>query len=218
MPVSELPVGADKLQRFFNGLKLKFATAAQGKKADTAVPNTRKINGKALSGDIVLTAADVGALAEALLPPGFIGAYGGTAAPEGWLLCNGQAVSRTTYARLFAAVGVTYGSGNGSTTFNVPDIRGRVVVGSDANLPGAKAGEERHTILAAEMPKHTHPVVYSSDQNVVGLNNGDSDTSYKLQWTKGASPVANMFAAEVGGYQPHNNVQPSLYLNYVIKV
>lgn len=57
--------------------------------------------------------------------------FAGSAAPIGWLLCYGQAVSRTTYANLFAAIGTAYGAGDGSTTFNVPDLRGRVAAGKD---------------------------------------------------------------------------------------
>ena len=69
-------------------------------------------------------------------PPGVISMYAGATAPDGWLLCDGSAVSRTTYADLFTAIGTTYGAGDGSTTFNVPDVRGRVPVGRS---PGGKA-------------------------------------------------------------------------------
>ena len=84
-----------------------------------------------------------------------------TSAPQGFLLEDGSAVSRTTYSDLFAAIGTTYGAGNGSTTFNLPDSRGRVAVNlspSDAefNTMGEKYGEKAHTISIAEMPSHTH--------------------------------------------------------------
>jgi microcystin-dependent protein len=72
------------------------------------------------------------------LPPGIVLPYAGSAAPNGWLLCYGQAVSRITYATLFAAVGTTYGVGDGSTTFNLPDARGRVIAGRD-NMGGTDA-------------------------------------------------------------------------------
>jgi phage-related tail fiber protein len=65
------------------------------------------------------------------IPSGAIIAFGGATAPSGFLLCNGQAVSRTTYADLFAAIGTAHGTGNGSTTFNVPDYRGRFLRGVD---------------------------------------------------------------------------------------
>lgn len=64
-------------------------------------------------------------------PAGEVAAFARNTAPEGWLVCNGQAVSRTTYARLFAAIGTTFGAGNGSTTFNVPDLRGEFIRGWD---------------------------------------------------------------------------------------
>lgn len=66
-----------------------------------------------------------------LMPIGSIVAYAGSSAPTGWVLCDGAALSRTTYATLFAAVSTNFGTGDGSTTFNVPDLRGRVLVGKD---------------------------------------------------------------------------------------
>lgn len=66
-------------------------------------------------------------------PVGTINAYGGTTAPEGWLLCEGQALSRTDYADLFAVIGTSFGSGDGSTTFNVPDLRGEFLRGAGTN-------------------------------------------------------------------------------------
>ncbi len=70
-----------------------------------------------------------------LLAPGIVLPFAGSVEPTGWLLCFGQAVSRTTYAALFNAIGTTYGAGDGSTTFNVPDLRGRVPAGKD-NMGG----------------------------------------------------------------------------------
>lgn len=90
---------------------------------------------------------------------GFICMYGGTVAPNGFLLCDGSAVSRTTYADLFSSIGVTYGSGDGSTTFNLPDLTGRVVVGvSNDYAIGDTGGEETHALLSSEMPSHVHEV------------------------------------------------------------
>lgn len=100
--------------------------------------------------------------------------FAGTTAPSGWLLCYGQAVSRTTYANLFAVIGTTYGAGDGSTTFNLPDLRGRVTAGKDdmggtaasrlttggAGLDGTTlgtaGGTQTHTLTTAQMPTHTH--------------------------------------------------------------
>jgi microcystin-dependent protein len=69
-----------------------------------------------------------------IVPSGTIVAFGNTTAPTGWLVCNDQAVSRTTYARLFAVVGTTFGTGDGSSTFNVPDLRDRVPLGFGTNM------------------------------------------------------------------------------------
>jgi len=95
------------------------------------------------------------------LPAGIMLGYGGAAAPAQWLLCDGTAVSRTTYSALFAAIGVLYGVGNGSTTFNLPDYRGRVMVGlnstdADFDTLGEKYGSKTHTLTSAQMPVHTH--------------------------------------------------------------
>lgn len=97
----------------------------------------------------------------AAVPTGVIAPFAGSAAPSGWLLCDGAAVSRTTYSALFAVLGTKYGSGDGSTTFNVPNLRGRVPAGLDAgqtefNDRGKTGGVKTHTLAMAEMPSHSH--------------------------------------------------------------
>ena len=95
---------------------------------------------------------------------GVIKMYAGTTAPLGWLICDGSAVSRTVYAKLFHAIGTTYGAGDGSTTFNLPDLRGRTPVGvgtgtatgATAHTLGEKAGSETQTLSTANLPAHTH--------------------------------------------------------------
>lgn len=71
-------------------------------------------------------------LRQLITPAGVIQAYGGSSAPQGWLICDGSAVSRTTYAALYAAIGTAFGAGDGSTTFNLPNAKGRMLVGRDA--------------------------------------------------------------------------------------
>lgn len=89
---------------------------------------------------------------------------GWSAAPAGWLACDGSAVSRTTYAALFAAIGTQYGAGDGVNTFNLPDFRGRGPIGSGtgagltARTVGQTGGEENHVLSVAELAAHAHPV------------------------------------------------------------
>ena len=116
---------------------------------------TRTLTVQDSSGTIALTS---------LVPAGSMIAYAGSAAPSGWLICDGSAVSRTTYATLFAAVNTVYGAGDGSTTFNLPDCTGRVIAGKestatrlttagggvDGGTLGAVGGTQSITLTAAE--------------------------------------------------------------------
>jgi microcystin-dependent protein len=116
-----------------------------------------------------------------LTPLGIVVPFAGSSAPTYWLLCYGQAVSRTTYADLFAVIGTTYGSGDGSTTFNLPDLRGRVAAGKDdmggssanrltdqsgglnGDTLGDTGGAETHTLTEAELAAHDHTAATTSD-------------------------------------------------------
>lgn len=114
-----------------------------------------------VDGDTDVTTVDrrVALLELEITPAGSLTMFAGSSAPSGWLLCNGAEHSRTTYADLFAVVGTTYGVGNGSTTFNVPDLRNRAPVGSGSSYTlGQEFGAttDSFTIASGNLPRHTH--------------------------------------------------------------
>lgn len=209
-------------------------------------------------------------------PAGAVTAFAGASAPSGWLLCNGAAVSRTSYAALFAVCGTTYGAGDGSTTFNLPNLKSRVPVGLDAATPafdalGETGGEAAHTLTAEEIAAHSHPntltnnVVASTAHDhplsgtkcraAVGATDGTQVSigyvalgplgqytttgSYTVfgstmttatrtfnhhtpvyGTTDASASAATTVAianASAGGGQSHNNLQPYLTMNYIIK-
>lgn len=149
---------------------------------------------------------------------GVINFFGGSTPPAGWLFCDGAAVSRNTYSELFAAIGTTFGAGDGTATFNLPDFKGRVAAGLDLTQPefdtlGEKGGAKTHTLTIAEMPSHTHTVKgYSGvdDLNFTGLNGAfaaaDATTPFDQQ------------TASTGGGAAHNNLQPYTTVHYIISI
>lgn len=92
------------------------------------------------------------------LPSGIISPFAGSSVPKGWLLCNGSAVSRTTYSRLFSAIGTAYGEGDGSTTFNLPDLRETVPIGVGTRESGVTNHDvyELGTFKDDQIVSHTH--------------------------------------------------------------
>jgi len=158
-------------------------------------------------------------------PPGVILPFAGATAPDGFLLCYGQAVSRNTYSDLFAAIGTTYGVGDGSTTFNVPDLRGRVAAGKDdmggtaanritnggsgivGTALGAAGGAETHTLTTGQIPPHNHTVV-GGDTTPASFTSraGQGDGNNNYNWN----------TSSAGGGGAHNNTQPTIILNHVI--
>lgn len=155
------------------------------------------------------------------IPPGMVAPYAGTSVPGGWLLCNGQTVSRATYADLFAAIGTMYGVGDGSTTFAVPNLQRRVVVGSGGtgtatlgNAVGNTGGSETHALTTAELAAHTHNLVPGGvTVRVTDLSSGGT-----IGFTAGTRVNYDIAATQsAGSGTAHNNIQPSIVLNYLIK-
>jgi microcystin-dependent protein len=179
-----------------------------------------------------------------LISAGTIVPFAGSSVPSGFILCDGSAVSRATYATLFGIIGTTYGPGDGSTTFNVPDLRGRVVAGKDdmggsaagrltsttispnGTTLGASGGQQTHALSTSEMPAHAHRV-WSSDgggsgSTVAGFGSSSISTACGLVPIGGTDGYYSNFNAghavmeDTGSSAAHNNVQPTLILNYVI--
>jgi microcystin-dependent protein len=140
--------------------------------------------------------------------------------PDTWLLCNGQAISRTIYSLLFAVLGVSHGAGDGSTTFNVPNIKGRVIVGKDSSdtdfdTIGETRGEKTHVLTISEMPNHNHSGLYI-DGTELNVWNG---TAGKYSVVNGGvgNNASIIVTGQRGSDAAHNNIQPSIVENYIIK-
>lgn len=164
---------------------------------------------------------------DAGIPTGSITMYGGNVAPTGWALCQGQEVPRTDplYSSLFAIIGTTYGVGDGTTTFNLPDLEGRFPLGHNASAKtgadrvdgatrGDSGGEEEHTLTNAELPTHNHRVTTYGD---VLDNTGGVPTQITRSWQTGAG-FSYWTTENIGSDDPHNNLPPYLVVNFMIKL
>jgi len=200
------------------------------------------------SADVAQFATDVNAIVDAIDASSYIYVTGDliqscAATRAGALLCDGSAVSRTTYANLFAAIGTTYGAGDGTTTFNVPDFRGRVIVGAGtgsgltARARGDVGGEEKHTLTEAELAAHSHPGSTCNPHNhSFGTFAPAASSGFGTHAVAGGSEAAvttplsgqgnisntqsttpGVSVASDGSNTPHNTMQPYGVANVFIK-
>lgn len=186
-------------------------------------------------------------MAGAGVPAGCVADFAGVTAPTGWLVCAGQALSRSDYPDLFAVVGTAYGAPSGAT-FNLPDCRGRVTAGRDidsggfagrlttpnSQTLGATGGAQTITLTSAQMPTHTHAVTGTT--NSAGAHThgfpGSNGTAFDTTTTRfglgndGAlftnsngdhSHTIDVTAANAGNSEAHPNVQPTIIFTKIIK-
>ena len=150
---------------------------------------------------------------------GVIKLFSGATPPDGWLICDGSAISRTTYSTLFSLIGTTYGSGDGSTTFNIPNIKGKTVVGLDENdtdfdtlgETGGNKNLQAHNHYLMSLGNGTQNM---SSNNTLTNYSVNSDLKYSL---RGADTRANSGLTSDTGTGDSGNLQPYITLNYIIK-
>lgn len=168
-------------------------------------------------------------------PAGLVNPYAGTSAPTGWLMCDGSAVSRSTYSRLYAIIGTTHGSGDGSTTFNLPDYRGRFLRGVDGSAnrdpdkagrtamnTGGNTGNNVGSVQAEDFASHSHRAVESNSGSSLVSSSGHSiarigtlgggDDKYQLTQGGGTPNICNVSTAGGSETRPIN-----AFVNYIIK-
>lgn len=193
------------------------ASAVTTAKINDSAVTTAKVNDAAVT--LAKLASDVAA---SLVPAGSVMSYVGTSAPTGWLMCDGSAVSRVTYAALFAVIGTSHGSGDGSTTFNLPDYRGRFLRGLDGSAgrdpddssrtamnSGGNTGDAVGSVQSDQFGSHSHTV-----SNLLNPNYSFREGSGTILFNAnlGGSPAATVSSAGGNETRPKN-----AFVNFIVK-
>lgn len=203
-PDGRTPITAAKLTKMEDGITSAQSTAERAQSTAASA-----------SGSLTAVNKAYEAIVDAIVPVGAVLPFYGSRPPKNWLLCYGQEVSRTEYKALFDVIGTSSGSGNGSTTFNVPDLKGKVIYGqgsTDALVTGSTVGETHHTLTVNEMPSHGHDIVDSNNQNSnwragkanidIGWNDASGNGYTYAMSTGTAVADRRPYAKHVGGGQP----------------
>ena len=159
---------------------------------------------------------------------GEIRLFGFNRIPDGWLACDGRAISIAQYEVLFTLIGTNFG-GDGVNTFGLPDLRGRVPIsqgqaGVSNSVVGQASGEEQHTLVDREMPQHSHALVSSTDtantptpSPSVHLATASTGTLYAPVANVAPYAVMSPTAVQIAGNSfPHDNMMPTLVGNFCI--
>lgn len=156
--------------------------------------------------------------------------FAGSIVPKNWALCNGALLPISQWQALFSLLGTTYG-GNGVTTFGLPNLQGRAILGADTSSypPGTMSGSPQVTLQIGQLPQHNHNIQASTNggsgrgatpaNNVFGVNTAPSDKPKAIFLKSSSSGTALAQATNIvnsGGGQPHNNMQPYLVISYLI--
>ena len=186
--------------------------------------------------------ARIASLEEAQRPESHIGEVFASASlttPYGCLLADGRAVSRVTYADLFRAIGVQFGKGDGVATFNIPDMKGNVLVGAGGtsdtllgNAPGDSGGERAHVLTEDELAGHTHIATVANNgthrhtmnryNNAIGSGNiygplRGTQLAGGINTADAGDHAHGVLNANTGGDEAHNNMQPSLVMRFYVR-
>lgn len=149
-------------------------------------------------------------ISDSIFPIGSMIMFAGATAPSGYFICDGAAISRSTYSQLFTVLGTSWGAGNGSTTFNLPDLRGRTPIGAGtgsgltARTLGVSLGEENHLLALGEsgLYPHNHTATFNGDHAHNGSTNNPGDHNHQI----GAHPSNNMAGQDFSGTEINANI------------
>lgn len=225
LPNTSTPISAERLNYMENGIYDASLSGGSGVYVGETEPTEENINAwinpndnllkykNNLEWQNVIASGDT-------IPIGSIIPFTGTTAPTNWMICDGSEISRTTYEDLFTKIGTTFGEGDGTDTFNLPDLKGRIPIGAGSNdnnthnfTLGSTGGEYEHTLTVEELAKHNHGVSDPGVGRPVATSGGGSGWTH---FTGDSSPY-KYNTNETGGNSPHNNIQPYLTVNYIIK-